>query len=80
MAQYTDFGKSIKHKLIDMDKTNTWLCDEVAKKMGSYFDDSVLSRICRGQSSKTLDAAKAAICEILDLPPEIDENRTGNKV
>ena len=67
MAQYTDFGKEIKKRLIDMGQTNTWLCDEVAEKTGRYFDDSMLSRICRGQSSPTLDIAIASISEILGL-------------
>mgnify|MGYP003296413559 CR=1 FL=1 len=70
MTQNTEFGKSVKKKLIDIGQTNTWLCNEVAARMGRYFDDSVLSRICRGQSSKTLNEAKSVICEILEIKDE----------
>ena len=61
----TVFGKTIKKRLIDLEKTNGWLCEQVKEKTGLYFDDSYLSRICTGKSK----APKMvnAICEILGI-------------
>lgn len=67
MAQFTDYGKEIKKRLIDMDQTQTWLCREVSAKTGKYFDDSYLSKICRGNIAPFMEGAIAAINEILGI-------------
>ena len=65
MSNLTDYGKSIKHRLIDMDKTQKWLQDAVTEKTGLYMDRSYMTKILTGQ----LETPKivAAINEILGL-------------
>lgn len=65
MANLTDFGKEIKKKLIDMDRTQTWLIEQVREKTGLYFDDSYLYKIQVGKLSTP--KIVSAIQEILDL-------------
>lgn len=62
---YTAFGKTVKKRLIDMDKTQTWLCEQVREKTGMYFDDGYLSRICAGKAKAT--KMVNAISEILGI-------------
>ena len=65
MAQLTAFGKDIGKRLIDLDKPQTWLIEEVRNKTGLYFDDSYMYKIKTGQLSPP--KVVQAICEILDL-------------
>lgn len=44
----TDFGKTVKHALIDRGKTQKWLIEQVREKTGMYFDRSYYSRITTG--------------------------------
>lgn len=64
-ASITQFGKAIKHRLIDLDKQQSWLIDAVAEKTGLYFDSSYLYKIMIGvhKTPKVVDA----ICEILEI-------------
>ena len=66
MAKLSEFGKEIGKKLIDLDKPQLWLIDEVRSKTGLYFDDSYLYKIKTGQLATP--KIVQAICEILDLP------------
>ena len=68
MAQLTAFGKEIGKKLIDLEKPQLWLIDEVRNKTGLYFDDSYLYKIKTGQLSTP--KVVRAICEILVLPQD----------
>lgn len=63
---FCDFGKEVKKKLVDIDRTQAWLAQEITKKTGLYMDSSRMSKICCGvdRSPKVI----AAIREILDLP------------
>lgn len=65
MAKLCEFGKEIGKRLIDLDKPQLWLIDEVRSRTGLYFDDSYLYKIKTGQLS-TPKVVKA-ICEILDI-------------
>lgn len=47
---YSDFGKQVKIRLIEIDKNAKWLCGEVASSTGKYFDESLLSKICTGKN------------------------------
>jgi len=67
LAQFTDYGKTIKKRLIDIDRSQTWLCREVGERTGRYFDDSYLSKICRGKTVPFMDSAVSAINDILGL-------------
>lgn len=66
-ADYTQFGKEIKHRLIDIGMTNTELCEKVAVSCGKYFDDSQLSRICRGKIGPSMTVYIDSIKEILSI-------------
>ena len=65
MATLTDFGKQVKIKLIQMDKPQKWLNEEVVKRTGLYFDDSYLHRIVTGKNSNP--KIVSAIKEILEI-------------
>ena len=68
MASLTTFGKDIKKRLVDLEKPDVWLIEQVKKRTGLYFDSSYLYKIRTGKlkSPKILEA----ICEILGLEKE----------
>lgn len=66
MAQLTEFGKSIKKKLIDLGHPQKWLIEQVCSNTGLYFDDSYLHKVLTGKLSTP--KIVQAIREILDLP------------
>lgn len=51
MAQFTDFGKKVKHRLIDLGKSQEWLVGEVRRRTGKYMDSGYLSKILTGAES-----------------------------
>lgn len=61
----TDFGKKVKKKLIDIDKRQNWLIDEVKKRTGMFLDVSYFQKIMRGERNP--QKIVTAICEILDI-------------
>ena len=65
MSKLCDLGKDIKKKLVDIDKTQEWLIEEVKKDTGLYCDRSYLSKIKVGTLS-TPGIVKS-ICKILDI-------------
>jgi len=66
VANTTHFGKEIKKRLVDMDRTQTWLIGQVREQTGLYFDDSYLYKIQTGRLSSP--KIVKAIRTILDLP------------
>lgn len=70
-AGLTPFGKEIKKKLIDMDRSSNWLINQVSRKTGLYFDTSYMSKIQTGKLNTP--SIVQAICEILDIPNPIPE-------
>lgn len=74
MAQLTAFGKDIGKLLIDLDKPQTWLIEEVRNRTGLYFDDSYMYKIKTGQLSTP--KVVQAIREILEIQ-ECDQDSTG---
>ena len=66
MKPYTDVQKIVKKALIDMDKTQGWLIDEVKRRSGLYFDSSYLGKVLRGEAKST--RITTAICDALGLP------------
>ena len=60
-----DFKKKVKYRLIDLDKTQKWLAEEIHKKTGLFVDNSYLNRIYRGE--RHAPKIKATICEILNI-------------
>ena len=67
MAQFTELGKEISKRLIDIERPQAWLIDQVKAQTGLYFDDSYLYKIKTGRLSTP--KIIQAIHEILDLPP-----------
>ena len=45
----TDFGKAIKIRLIEMEKEQNWLIEQVKERTGDYFDSSFLYKIMSGE-------------------------------
>ena len=45
----SDYGKAIKMRLIELDKPQTWLIQQVRDETGLYFDDSYLWKILYGK-------------------------------
>ena len=60
-----EYRKTVKKRLIDIDKTQRWLCEEVSKKTGLYVDDSLLKRIFDGNVRG--EKIVTAINEILEI-------------
>ena len=63
----TDFGKAIMKRLVDLEKQQQWLIEEVASRTGLYVDSSYLFKIKTGQLATP--KIIAAICEILEIEP-----------
>ena len=49
----TPFGKDIKRRLVDLDRNQTWLMEEVRKRTGLYFDSSYLYKITTGVNTQS---------------------------
>ena len=67
-VQTTEFSRAVKKRLIDMDKKQTWLIQQVRERTGLYFDDSYLSKILTGKLATP--GIVQAIREILGLPAD----------
>lgn len=72
-AVLTPFGKAIKKRLVDIDRTQTWLIEQVRGVTGLYFDRSYMYKIQTGQLATP--KIVQAIRDILDLP-EQDQDTT----
>lgn len=74
MASMTEFGKEIGKRLIDLEKPQTWLIEQVRLRTGLYFDNSYLYKIKTGELATP--KIVRAIREILDLPEQIQGTTT----
>lgn len=70
MTDRTEFEKAVKHRLIDLGKTQVWLMSEVSDRTGLYIDTSYLYKILKGR----LPATKIVntICEVLEIEAPAD--------
>lgn len=50
MAKTNDFGKAVKIRLIELEKTQEWLIEQVKERTGDYFDSSYLYRLLAGKT------------------------------
>lgn len=59
------FGKEVRIRLITMDRTQSWLIDEIREHTGLYMDSSYLSKVLKGEKNppKVINAIK----EILEM-------------
>ena len=60
-----EFFKKVKYRLIDLEKTQKWLEQEITKKTGLFVDSSYLNKIYNGD--RNAPKIRAAICEILEI-------------
>ena len=65
MASTTEFGKTIEKKLIDLERPQNWLIEQVRAQTGLYFDSSYLYKIKTGKLATP--KIGRAIREILGL-------------
>lgn len=65
MSSVSSYGKEIKKRLVDIEKNQNWLIDQVKERTGLFFDSSYLHKIMTG-SLKT-PSIVAAINEILNI-------------
>ena len=68
MAQITEFGKTVKKRLIDLSMSTEALAKAVNEKTGLYCSAKYLSAIFTGK--RNAPKIKAAICEILEIEEE----------
>lgn len=61
-------AKQIKKRLVDMERTQAWLIEQVANRTNLYFDRSYMHKVQTGQlaSPKIVQAIR----EILELPEQ----------
>ncbi|WMJ83377.1 XRE family transcriptional regulator [Oscillospiraceae bacterium LTW-04] len=45
------YGKEIKKRLVDIDKTQEWLISQVSQDTGLYFDRSYLHKVMAGRNN-----------------------------
>jgi hypothetical protein len=62
---FTDFGKTVKKRLIDLDKSQEWLISQINRDTGLFVDSSYLNRILTGRCNS--EKIIASISKILDL-------------
>lgn len=61
----TEYGKTVKKKLIDLDKSQAWLISEVKNETSLYLDSAYLSHILTGK--RNAPKIKTIINNILDI-------------
>lgn len=64
----SDFGKKVKKALIDADKNQAWLIEEIKAKTGLYCDSSYMHKILSGKYENP--TIVDTICAILDITKE----------
>ena len=60
------FMKEVKKRLIDLDKSQKWLVEQVTEKTGLFVDSSYLGKIYKGE--RNAPKVVQAIREILGIP------------
>lgn len=65
LSKFSDFGLSVKTKLLQIGKDQKWLEEAVAEKTGLYVDGGYMYKILTGQ--RNAPKIVEAIREILNL-------------
>lgn len=63
-----DFRKKVKKRLIDLEKTQKWLEEQIRERTGLFVDSSYLNKIYSGE--RAAPKIVSAIREILDIKEE----------
>lgn len=61
----TNYGKMVKKRLIDLERTQNWLTEEVNKITGLHSDSKYIGKVLRGVRQS--QNVKSAINEVLGL-------------
>lgn len=68
----SDFGRTVKVRLMDIGQSQKWLAEKVSDETGLYFDTSYLHKVMVGKSKNPKICA--AIKEVLQIDaPAVDE-------
>lgn len=65
MAQTNEFGKAVKIRLIELDKDQNWLIEQVKERTGDFFDSSYLHRILSGKLAGGGRAGKPGKADVI---------------
>ncbi len=65
LSKFSDFGLSVKMKLLQNGKEQKWLEEAVSEKTGLFVDGGYMYKILTGQ--RNAPKIVAAICEILSI-------------
>ena len=68
MTQLTEFGKTVKHALIDQGQTQAWLAGRIEAETGLKVDSGYFYKIFTGERSAP--KVVSAIREILNIKEE----------
>ena len=68
LSKYSDFGLSVKTKLLQIGKEQKWLEEAVSEKTGLFVDNGYMYKILTGQ--RNAPKIVTAICEILGIEGE----------
>lgn len=68
LSKFSDFGLSVKTKLLQIGKGQKWLEEAVAEKTGLFVDNGYMYKILTGQ--RNAPKIVAAIREILNIEDE----------
>ena len=64
-TKFSDFGLTVKIKLLQIGRPQKWLEEKVSEKTGLFVDNSYMYKILTGQRKSP--KIVAAICEILSI-------------
>ena len=64
---FTDFGKKVKVKLVELNKTQNWLIEQLKKETGMFVDCSLLNKILTGRIHS--ERIVSAIVKLLGIQP-----------
>lgn len=67
-TNFSEYGKKIRYRLLDLDENQNWLIEQVKNRTGLYFDSSYLHKIMSG--SLSTPSIVGAINEILEIRSE----------
>lgn len=70
LSKFSDFGLCVKTKLLQTNKTQKWLSEEISKKTGLYVDGGYIYKILTGQ--RKAPKVVNSICEILNIEKKKD--------
>jgi hypothetical protein len=65
LSKFSDFGLSVKMKLLQIGKDQKWLEEAISDKTGLYVDNGYMYKILTGQ--RNAPKIVEAICEILSI-------------